>query len=79
MDENGTYHYAGPSAAQPPKKPKKGIKNQAKIILVCVLAAILMLAAGTCFYTVDDKQQAVVTPVSISCCPLAFSRWKRWM
>ena len=61
MDENGTYHYAGPSAGQPPKKPKKAVKNQAKILVVCLLAAILILAAGTCFYTVDDKQQAVVT------------------
>ena len=61
MDENGTYHYAGPSAAQPPKKPKKSSKNQVKIIIVCILAAVLVLAAGTCFYTVDDKQQAVVT------------------
>ncbi len=60
MDENGTYHYAGPGAPQQ-KKPKKSFMNQAKIIIVCVLVAVLVFAAGTCFYTVDDKQQAVVT------------------
>ena len=58
MDENGTYHYAAPSQ---PKKPKRNGMSQAKIIIICVLAAILVFAAGTCFYTVDDKQQAVVT------------------
>ena len=58
MDENGTYHYAAPSQ---PKKPKRNGMSQTKIIIICVLAAILVFAAGTCFYTVDDKQQAVVT------------------
>ena len=60
MDENGTYHYAAPGANDQ-KKPKKSGKIQVKIIVICVLAAILALGAGTCFYTVDDKQQAVVT------------------
>ena len=60
MDENGTYHYAAPGANDQ-KKPKKRGKIQVKIIVICVLAAILALGAGTCFYTVDDKQQAVVT------------------
>ena len=58
MDENGTYHYAAPSQ---PKKPKRNGMSQTKIIIICVLAAVLVFAAGTCFYTVDDKQQAVVT------------------
>ena len=58
MDENGTYHYAAPSQ---PKKTKRNGMNQTKIIIICVLAAVLVFAAGTCFYTVDDKQQAVVT------------------
>ena len=58
MDENGTYHYAAPSQ---PKKPKRNGMNQTKIIIICVLAAVLAFAVGTCFYTVDDKQQAVVT------------------
>ena len=60
MDENGTYHYAGPGATQP-KKPKKNFSKHLKLVALCLLAAVLVLAAGTCFYTVDDKQQAVVT------------------
>ncbi len=61
MDENGTYHYAGPTPTQQYKKPKGSGMKKAKIIILCVLAAVVLLAAGTCFYTVDDKQQAVVT------------------
>ena len=60
MDENGTYHFAGPGATQP-KKPKKSMGKTVKIVAACLVAAVLVLAAGTCFYTVDDKQQAVVT------------------
>ena len=60
MDENGTYHYAGPGATQP-KKTKKNFSKHLKLVALCLLAAVLVLAAGTCFYTVDDKQQAVVT------------------
>lgn len=61
MDENGTYHYAGPTPTQQYKKPKGSGMRKTKIIILCVLAAVVLLAAGTCFYTVDDKQQAVVT------------------
>ena len=60
MDENGTYHYSAPGATQP-RKPKKNVTKYLKLIALCLLAAVLLLAAGTCFYTVDDKQQAVVT------------------
>ena len=60
MDENGTYHYSAPGATQP-RKPKKNVAKYLKLIALCLLAAVLLLAAGTCFYTVDDKQQAVVT------------------
>ena len=38
----------------------KLVKNK-KSILVGVIAAILLIGVLTCFYTVDDKQQAVVT------------------
>ena len=61
MDENGTYHYAGPTMGQQPKKPKKLGFNHAKLIILIILAAVLVLGATSCFYTVDDKQQAVVT------------------
>ena len=61
MDENGTYHYAGPTPTPQYKKPKGSGMSKVKIILLCALAAVLLLGLGTCFYTVDDKQQAVVT------------------
>jgi len=59
MDENGTYSWPG---NQPPKpqKPVPFMKIFSKILLV-LLALVLLTLGGTCFYTVDDKQQAVVT------------------
>ncbi len=59
MDENGTYSWPG----NQPKKPGKiiDLKRAGKTALVVLLALILLAMAGTCFYTVDDKQQAVVT------------------
>ena len=59
--EDNTYRWPG-SDPQPPKKPKMpDIKRLAKNILVIWLFLMLVAMAGTCFYTVDDKQQAVVT------------------
>jgi len=43
-----------------PKKPINLKKLKRLLIGVCVVIFVLVLA-GTCFYTVDDKQQAVVT------------------
>ncbi len=59
MEENGTYSWPG----NQPQKPKKTLnfKRAGKTLLVVVLALVLLTMAGTCFYTVDDKQQAVVT------------------
>ena len=59
MEENTTYSWT----PQPPKKPKNPVdfKRAGKTLLVILLTLILVSAAGTCFYTVDDKQQAVVT------------------
>ena len=51
--------YAPPSG-DAPKKPKKTVKVGP--IIGGVLAGLLVLLIGlTCWYTVDDKQQAVVT------------------
>ena len=59
MEENGTYSWTPP---QPPKSRKKpNPKRIAKTMLVFFLTAVVVLGAMTCFYTVDDKQQAVVT------------------
>ena len=57
MENNGTYQW------KPDQKPKKPVdrKKISRTILVAVLALLLLIGAGTCFYTVDDKQQAVVT------------------
>jgi membrane protease subunit HflK len=60
MEQNGTYQWV------PNKEPKKPIKpmNPKKIFQTCilgVLALLVLLGAITSFYTVDDKQQAVVT------------------
>ena len=59
MDNNEFYTW-------PPKEPKNekkkpDFKRAGRTLLAVVLALMVMTMAGTCFYTVDDKQQAVVT------------------
>ncbi|MBP3304689.1 MAG: FtsH protease activity modulator HflK [Oscillospiraceae bacterium] len=54
MENNGYYSY---SSGKKPVDPKK-IKN---IILIAAVGIFLLIGILTCFYTVDDKQQAVVT------------------
>jgi len=59
MNENGTYRWVKDNEPKP-KKPVnwKKVRN----IAVAVLAAlVLLIGSSSCFYTVDDKQQAVVT------------------
>ena len=59
--EDNTYRWPG-NDPQPEKKKKlPDIKRLAKNVLVILLFIVLVAMAGTCFYTVDDKQQAVVT------------------
>jgi len=59
MEDNGTYRWPG----NQPKKPKRSFdaKKLNRIVTIAAIAVILISLAGTCFYTVDDKQQAVVT------------------
>ncbi len=47
----------------PPKEPPKGVsKKTVKSSLIAILAiALIAITVFTCYYTVDDKQQAVVT------------------
>lgn len=59
MDENGTYSWK-PTPQKPPKK-KVSFKGMVRRILTVLLVLVLVAMAATCFYTVDDKQQAVVT------------------
>ena len=58
MEFNGTYTW--PPKEAKPKKPVdfKKIRNT---VIIFVLVLFLGVAATTCWYTVDDKQQAVVT------------------
>ncbi len=59
MENDGTYRWA---PNNPPKK--RGSldgKKISRIILFSVLGIFLAVGVLTCFYTVDDKQQAVVT------------------
>ena len=63
MDQNGNYRWK-PDNQQPNPKKKFNMQNAAKrrrIVLAAVLAVVVLLGVSTCFYTVDDKQQAVVT------------------
>ena len=57
MENNGSYSWS------PNQKYKKPIntKKIGRSILVSIVALFLLVGTFTCFYTVDDKQQAVVT------------------
>lgn len=59
MEENGTYRWPG-NDPQPPKK-KPSFKKAGRTVLTVLLILVLVGIASTCYYTVDDKQQAVVT------------------
>ena len=58
MKFNGTYRWT-PNKNQGDQKPD--IKKHSKKILIGAALLALAVLVGTCFYTVDDKQQAVVT------------------
>ena len=62
MDSNGQYRWS-PNGDQGeiPKKAPKDMNKIGKRILIAAIALVLLIGVGTCFYTVDDKQQAVVT------------------
>ena len=57
MEGNGTYNWS-PNNKNKPSFNGKRIRN---IFLIAVVALLLIITVSTCFYTVDDKQQAVVT------------------
>ena len=68
MEENGTYRW--PPEDKNPLNKKKGKfhvkrnfdpKKFGAGFIVGFLAVLILLGGMTCFYTVDDKQQAVVT------------------
>ena len=59
MNDNGTYRWVKDNTPKP-RQPVdwKKIKT---VVLVSLLALVLLIGSSSCFYTVDDKQQAVVT------------------
>ena len=57
MEENGTYRWSQDAA---PRKTG-GWKKISTIIITAVTVLVLLVCVLTCFYTVDDKEQAVVT------------------
>ena len=59
MEENGSYSWVPPKAPKERKTPD--FRRFGRTALVIALFLVLVLGAMTCFYTVDDKQQAVVT------------------
>ena len=59
MNNDGTYSWT-PNNGNQPKKPVN-LKKVGRTILVGALVLVALVGVLTCFYTVDDKQQAVVT------------------
>ena len=57
MEENGTYRYVPEQSSGKPKNWKK----LGKTMLIAAIVLVVAVASLSCFYTVDDKQQAVVT------------------
>ena len=57
MSFDGSYRWS----PQNNKWEPADFKKYGKIILIATLALVLFIGAMTCFYTVDEKQQAVVT------------------
>ena len=64
MQDNGTYRWTPDESGNFKKKPKKfnfdGKKLGSSFAVIAVVL-VVVICAMTCFYTVDDKQQAVVT------------------
>ena len=65
MENNGTYRWVNEDKPKTPGKNPFGKMPDMKKMRNLAIAVIVVLALGigalTCFYTVDDKQQAVVT------------------
>lgn len=63
MEQDGTYQWVPNNGSQTPKPPKKTIDpgKISRYFLIGLLAVVLIVGAMTCFYTIDDKQQGVVT------------------
>ena len=62
MENDGTYRWA-PDGNGTPRKPgkKMNFKKISKIAVLVIAALVVLSGISSCWYTVDDKQQAVVT------------------
>ena len=61
MDENGTYSWPGGQNTRPKKKPD--FKRAGRTVIAVIAALLVLAVALTCFYTVEDKQQAGGTTI----------------
>ncbi|MBR4289363.1 MAG: FtsH protease activity modulator HflK [Oscillospiraceae bacterium] len=59
MENNENYNWAPNDPEKKRKRPS--VQNLGKKLLLVFLAMLVVSGAMSCFYTVDDKQQAVVT------------------
>ncbi len=59
MNNDGTYNWSAFGGKQP-KKPTN-LKKLGKTVSLLAVIVVVLIGVLTCFYTVDDKQQAVVT------------------
>ena len=59
--EDNTYRWPPQGSNPKPPKKKPDFNKLGRRIAIILVVIILMSAAGSCFYTVNDKQQAVVT------------------
>ena len=59
--ENENYSWPGNAPTPKPRKKPVSTRGMVRRIMLALVIAVLLLGIGTCFYTVDDKQQAVVT------------------
>ena len=60
MEENGTYRWP-PQGSQNFSKKKPDFDKLGRRVTALILVVLLLAGIGSCFYTVNDKQQAVVT------------------
>ena len=58
MSNDGTYRWAAQNSG---KSAGENLKKYVKRGALIAVALVVLIGVLTCFYTVDDKQQAVVT------------------
>ena len=61
MEQNSTYRWPPQGGQSPKRNNPMNPQKLGRLILIAAVALVVFIGALTCFYTVDDKQQAVVT------------------